>query len=128
MKARNASHAILLVGVDNRLSVAVRAEDVALRQQRRTQRLIVPDLTIEGDPDVAALIGHRLVSASQIDDAKPRDAQADLPVEVYPTIVRPSMGEHSRHALDNIWRDWFSALGVADATDATHRPSPPISR
>ena len=50
----------------------VAAEPVAARDQLRAQLDVVEDLAVEGDPDRAVVIRHRLRAAGEIDDREPR--------------------------------------------------------
>jgi hypothetical protein len=113
--------------MDDRLRITAGVEDMALRLQLVTQRLVVPDLAIEDDPDVAGFIGHRLVSTAEVDHAEAPEAQADLVVEVGPAIVGSAVSDQTCHPLDDLGRDRLAAPNVADAADAAHRLLPPVN-
>jgi hypothetical protein len=77
--------------MDNRLCIAVRAELVALLSQLLAEYLVVPNLSIEDDPDISSFVGHRLMSAVQVDDTKARKTEAYRAVEVSSAIIWSAM-------------------------------------
>ena len=93
----------LFVGVEDDLGVAVCAEDVAAGAKVGGEFLVVVDAAVEGDPDAAVLVGHRLAAALGVDDG-----QAIVP-------------EHQplRGALPETL-----AVGPAMEHRAEHRPQP----
>ena len=72
----------LLVEVDDDLGVGRRLEDVAAGDQLGAQLDVVEDLAVEGDPDGAVLVAHRLLAAVEIDDAEARVRETDVAVDV----------------------------------------------
>ena len=94
---------VLLVEVDDRLGVGARAEPVALGLEARAQLGVVVDLAVEGDPDRAVLVGHRLVPGRrQVDDRQPPVAEHHAPVGRLPQagVVGAAVGHgvaHGRH-------------------------------
>src|SRR5687767_11963816 len=58
----------LLVKVEDRFGVRVRAEAVSLRFEAWSQRGVVVDLAVEDDPQRAVLVGHGLLAAFEVDD------------------------------------------------------------
>ena len=88
------------------------------------QRLVIVDLAVEHDQDVAVLVRDRLVPAGQVDDAEPPHAEADPALDERAPVVRAAMADRVAHPAD---------LGLGDVSgadrphDAAHlrRPSLP---
>ena len=77
VEARGAGGAPLLVGVDDDLGVAVRAEGVAGGLELGAQLAVVVDLAVVDEPDGLVLVGHGLVPALAVDDAQAAVTEAD---------------------------------------------------
>ena len=94
-KPLDAIGAPLLPGVQNGLGVRAGAIAMAELLQLGAHRLVIVDLAVEADDDGAALIGHRLMAASQIDDRQPAMAEGEMRLEMEAVPVRPAM----RHGI-----------------------------
>ncbi len=77
VEARGAGRAPLLVGVDDDLGVAVRAERVAGGLKLSAQLAIVVDLAVIDEPDGLVLVGHGLMATLTVDDAETTMAETD---------------------------------------------------
>ena len=77
MKRAAQAGAPLLVGVDDDLGVAVRAEGVAGGLELGAQLAVVVDLAVVDEPDGLVLVGDGLVAALAVDDAQAAVAEAD---------------------------------------------------
>jgi len=66
--------------------------------QRPTQRGVVVDLAVKGDPPRAGLVRHRLVAALDIDDAEPPLGQMCPGVVIEAEVVRAAVSDRLRHA------------------------------
>ena len=64
MQTGNTIHAILFIGMDYGLSIAIRAEVVTFLNQFFAQRLIVPDLAVKDDPDLAGFVRYGLMATT----------------------------------------------------------------
>ena len=62
---------LLFKQVQDDFRIRARGKNVALGKQLRAKLYIVEDLAVKGDPEGAILVGHRLLSARDIDDAQP---------------------------------------------------------
>ena len=69
--------AVLLIAVQDDLSVAVGLEDVAFGLQRGAQLHKIVDLAVEHADNGAVLIVHGLFACGQVDDAQTAEAQRD---------------------------------------------------
>jgi hypothetical protein len=58
------------------------------------------DLTVQNDPDPFFGIGHRLVSASEIYDGKPSEAQSKRTRQKVTLVVRTAMDHSLGHSAD----------------------------
>src|SRR5262249_32437693 len=93
----HAIRAVVLVGVQDRLGVALRAEGGAARHQLVAQLDVIEYFAVEGDPEVAIRGGERLSSAGEIDDRKPAVPEGRAAVVVDAAVVRPAVA----HRLDH---------------------------
>ena len=80
---------VLLVRVDDDLRVRRRPEPVALALELRAQVRVVVDLAVVDGPDRAVLVGNRLASVAESDDAEAPVPEPHGPVHVEPVVVRP---------------------------------------
>ena len=86
----------LLVEMDDDLGVGRRLEHVAAGDQLGAQLDVVEDLAVEGDPNGAVLVAHRLPAAVEIDDAEARVGEADVAVDESAVAVRTAMRQRCR--------------------------------
>src|SRR6478672_10982504 len=94
-------HTILTIffpRLQNSLGIRTRAETMTCSSQGTLQLFEVIDLTIEDNPDCPISIGHRLMSARQIDDAQAVKCKADVAVPVEAGVIRPPMSRPLPHA------------------------------
>ena len=100
VELRHAIGAALLVEVDDDLGVGAGLEGVSAGDEIGAQLEVVEDLAVEGDPDGAVLVAHRLAAAVDVDDAEARVRQADVAVDVESVAVRPAMRDRPDHARE----------------------------
>ena len=110
---------VLLVGVEDDLRVARRGEAVPLALQLGAELLEVIDLPVEGDPDGAVLVAHRLVAAGEVDDAQPPLPEGHAAVGVRAPLVRAPVHEPGAEPL-HLGPPHAPALQVEDARDPAH--------
>src|SRR5262249_23711686 len=95
-----------LVRVYDDLGIASRREAMSAVFQTTAQAVMVVDLAVEDDPDVAGLIGHRLRAADAIDDREApmperRIVRFEIPLAIGPAVLqcsghRTNRGPHVR--------------------------------
>ena len=112
--------AVVLVGVQDRLGVAVGGEPVAPRLQFQPQLGVVEDLAVEDDPQAAVLVADGLLARAEIDDGEPGVAQAGLIVQVDAELVRAAVPDGAEHAPERGLGDGAGAAQVAEPGDAAH--------
>ncbi len=66
--------------------------------QRGAKVRVIENFTVVCDPQVAVFVGHRLVAACDIDDAKPALADVRERVVIVAEIVRAAMPDCIGHA------------------------------
>jgi len=66
--------------------------------QLATKLWVVEDLTVEGDDDLTALVGHGLRATSSVDDAESYMREADALSDVKTVSIRTAMANRGRHA------------------------------
>ena len=121
----------LFIGVDDRLAVGARAEAVRLALEDLAQLRIVVDLPVGDHPDVARLVGDRLPSGLEIDDAQAPMTEADEVVEVVPFVVGAAVNEGARHLFEQCAPAARRPLTrVKKSGDPTHAqdPDPALTR
>ena len=89
---------MLFIGVQDGLGIGMRAVAMPGLFQRRPQRQMVVDFTVEGDPERTGFVAHRLVAASDIDDAQPPLAKMRPGVVIKAKIVQAAMANGLGHA------------------------------
>src|SRR5579859_2191184 len=114
--------------MNNGFRVTVRTEFVPFRFESVAELREIVNLTIEHDPDRVVLIGHRLATALDVEDAKPAMRQPDATIEIFAGPVRSAMGLRDIHARDQLARDRSAIREIEFAGDAAHalarRPFP----
>src|SRR2546428_589057 len=93
---------IFFIGVDDRFCIAICAKLVAFLEKFFTKCFIVPDLSVEDNPNISSFVGHRLMTITQIYNTKPCRTQAYRAIEVYATFIRSAMADevcHLRHQI-----------------------------
>ena len=118
----------LLVEVQQRLGITLRAVPVPPRLQPRPELQVVVYLPVEDDVDAAILVRHRLVPGSrQVHDAETPVPQRHPPVRGKPRtgIVRPAVRERVPHAAQH--GRLFAGLPAVGyyAADSAHRAGRP---
>jgi hypothetical protein len=117
----DAPRPLLLVEVDDRLGVGVRAVDVALGLELGAQVGVVVDLAAEGEPDGAVLVRHRLVPGrSEVDDREAAVAEADARRGPGAAVVRPAVDELLAHGGDDVLARGEVVTCRQDSTDPAH--------
>jgi len=64
---------------------------VALLSQLLAEYLVVPNLSIEDDPDISSFVGHWLMSADQVNDTNACKTEAYRAVEISSAIIWSAM-------------------------------------
>src|SRR5262249_53419749 len=82
---------LVLVEMDQRLSIALRVEVMAATYQARTQLLVVVDLPVEDDPDRAVFVPNGLMPRREVDDAQPSHSDGGAIVCVHSNVIRSAM-------------------------------------
>ena len=65
--------------------------------QLRAKLDVVENLAVEDDPQRLVLVGDRLLSAAQVNDAQPGAAQPHALIAVNAELVRPAVANHRQH-------------------------------
>src|SRR5450432_4101182 len=110
--------AVLFVGMQDGFSVRARDVAVAGLFKRRPQISVVEDFTVVGDPVRASFVGHGLMAAGDIDDAKAAMAEVSPMVVVITEIVRPAVADGIRHSRERCF-----AAGSGCRADESRDPA-----
>ena len=117
----------LLVGVNDALGVARRAEAMAECFELRLQFAVVVDLAIECDPHRTVFIRERLMSAREIDDREPpvpecRAARSASVVrrKVVAIVIRPAMAQYAGHSAQHGLGERFAFIRPTRSRDTAH--------
>jgi hypothetical protein len=93
----DAPFAELLVGTQDHLGIALRAEPVALADQPLAERSVVVDLAAEHDPARFIVVGYRLLAGGPIDDRQPAMAEDHVFVGEESGAIGSAMRQGIRH-------------------------------
>ena len=106
--------------MDDHFRVRLGLEYVPLAQQKRAQLLIVVDFSVKNNPDRAVFIGKRLVTALEIDDGEPTEAECDWTGYVVPLVIRAAVRDRVRHRLYERGRDSLLTTKDQFSANAAH--------
>ena len=108
--------------LDDDLRIAVTAEPVALGLELRAERAEIVDLAVEGDPDAAGGIGHRLVAGrAEVENREAPETEAERAVEVHAGIVGTAVDDGVHHPADAGFSDGLAAGVMEGSANAAHK-------
>ena len=81
---------------------------------------MVVNLAIKDDPDIAVLVGQRLVTGLHINDAEPAHSKADVLFNEEPFIVGTAMDDAAVHARERVALHAPVAIHEENSADSTH--------
>ncbi len=112
----------VLVEVRDDLGVAAGLEPVPAARERCADVSVVVELAVLNGPDAPVLVGERLVTALDVDDAQATDAECDAVGGVGAAVVRPAMGHRVRHPVEDPRREHRARLApqLNDSADPAH--------
>jgi hypothetical protein len=86
------------------------------------QLQVVVELTVLDCPDPPVLVADRLVTALDVDDAEPADAECDPVDEVGAAVVGPAVGHDVGHPVERLGAHDRArvAADLNDTADSTH--------
>ena len=85
--------------MEQNLGIAFAGKTVAGAQELTAQLLVVVDLAVESDDQIAVFVFHRLVTGVQIDDGQPSKAHGDVIIQIAPLAIWPTVYDAIRHSL-----------------------------
>src|SRR5262249_13868722 len=106
--------------VRQQLSVCRSSEVVALRFEGSPLFRVFEEFAIEDDPDTAVFISDRLPSVGEADNTQPAGRAMQPVLIAEPVLIRPSIGQRSRHRRDGAFRRRASAGQIDPSRDAAH--------
>src|SRR5688572_4540356 len=104
----------------NNFRVAVLHQAMPARFQLRPFFEVVKQLTIEDHNNILVLIGYRLLTIREADNAQPARRQRDAGLKKETLFVRAAMHEGSRHFLHDFGWDNSLLDQIDHACDAAH--------
>lgn len=90
----------LFVKMEDYLRIAGGAEPAASGAQFVAQLHIVEDFAIEGDRQLAARVGHRLLAVPEPHNRQPNMTEARTRRGEDPTLVRAAVADRGRHPFE----------------------------
>ena len=91
---------MLLVEVENHLAIAARLEDVPSVTQLIAQLHVVVDLAVRDEDQRVVLVGQRLRTGREVDDAQPPYRQCDALAGELAGAVRAAVNQCPAHASE----------------------------
>src|SRR5262249_49165049 len=119
----DAVRAVLLVGMDDHLAVALAGEAMPFRDQVVAQIAKVVNLAVEDERQAAIFVEERLPAAAQVDDLEAARPHAGGPIDVETFIVRPAVTQYRDQASQERRVDAGAALAMKDAGYPAHDSS-----
>ncbi len=114
------TRAPFLVAVNDDFGVRPGLEAVTALLELRAQLLEVVDFAVEDDPHRLFPVGHRLVTAGEIDDRQATETQSEAARHQIPFVVRPAVRDGAGHRADHIRIDTITSSVVELSRDTTH--------
>ena len=108
-----------LIGMNDRLRVTVRTENVSTGFERAPKLAEVINLAVEHDHHSAVLVEDRLISPSDINNAKPAHAERNRVIDEHALVIRPAMMHLPQHLLDDCLGRFRLSM-TNDTTNSTH--------
>ena len=110
----------LLVEVEQDFRIRAGDQPVTRASELLSQLDVVVDLPVEDDPQRAVVVGHRLVTRRcRVEYREATNAEADITLEIQPSVVGPAVRQAITHPLEQRRRD-RRAVGAHHSYDAAH--------
>jgi hypothetical protein len=106
--------------MENRFGIRSRFVAMASRFEPLTNRPVVVDLAVEDDPRRIGLVGNRLMSGGQIDDAQAAMSERRMRIREQAGIVRASVRDDVAHTHDPLANIRMELFGRDDTRDPAH--------
>ena len=87
---------------------------MALSLELPAQLLVVVDLTVEHEREVAIVGVERLVAGRDVDDREAAHPDREVAADVGALAVRPTMDDGTQHAFEQV------GVGAGESGDTTH--------
>src|SRR5580700_2701843 len=97
--------AVFLVEVDDSFRIAARAVSVSPGFQSSAQLGVVVDFAVVDDPNILALVGQRLMTCLDVNDAQPPHGQAHILLHEKTVIVGTTVRDALIHARQHVSLD-----------------------
>src|SRR6185312_17286394 len=108
--------AFFFVEVNDRLGIAARSIAMAAGFEAGTQRGMVVDFAVEGDPHAAIFVGHRLLACrAHVDNREPPMCETDITVDEHTAAVRTAVAQDVAHPAQPLEIYLVSGIEVNDA-------------
>src|SRR5712692_8280144 len=111
---------LVFVEVNDHLTVRLRLEPVTAANELLAKFLVVVDLAVEDQRNVAGLAGKRLVACLEVNDAQAADGEGQVRRFKFPVAVGATMLETRRHPVDALAMRHRLERQVDDSANAAH--------
>src|SRR3989442_5700247 len=111
---------VLFPEVRHELGVAARGEEMAPGFERPSRLGVVEQLAVEDGHDAAVLVGDRLMTVGEVDDAEPAIRQGHAITLEVAFVVGSAMHDGIRHAVHAAGRDRLAVTQIHDPGDPAH--------
>src|SRR3989442_13150852 len=112
--------ALVFVEVNDHLTVRLGLEPVTASNELLAKFLVVVDLAVEDQRNVAGLAGKRLVACLEVNDAQAADGEGQVRRFKFPVAVGATMLETRRHPVDALAMRHRLERQVADSANAAN--------
>jgi hypothetical protein len=105
-------------------SIGTCSEVMAAREQVIAKLGEIVNLAIEHHPDAAVLIGKRLMTAGEIDDAEAPKTKTQTAVNENAFVIGTAMDDGVGHAANERLGDRVAPLKLKNSADSAHSRGP----
>src|SRR5687767_2588994 len=107
--------------MNERLGIAACRELVSRLEQPRAKLMVVVDLAVVDDGDVAGLIGDRLLAPGDVDDAEAAHPEGRLTNDPAPVIVGAPVPDGVAHPVKQHLVAWAAPARSRESSNAAHQ-------
>ncbi len=109
-----------LVKMNDDFGIGLRGQDMAPGEEILADLGEIIDFPVHHDPDRPVLVGHRLVTGDEVDDAQAAHPQGGLSIDMEALVVGPAVDQGAGHPLEKVRGAGVESPAVDESADAAH--------